>query len=224
MDPGGSGGGFGGGTGGGQVGGGDGGDPTGAFPNWKGEYFKTIDLTGAPALVRDDRYINFNWGENRVIDGMPKDYWSARWTRSGYYPQGTYRFTVDSDDGSRIFVNNRLIMDNWDSPSLTPVSVDYYHPGGQANIRVDYYDRLVNARMIMNVAQISSGGSGSGGSGGGFGGGSSSGRLRWIRRRVWRRYKPDHPAVPRRTLPDRPQCRGHLFVQPECAPCADNRQ
>lgn len=51
------------------------------FPNWRAEYFNTPNLTGAPVLVRDDRYVNNNWGTASPGPGVNSDFWSVRWTR-----------------------------------------------------------------------------------------------------------------------------------------------
>jgi hypothetical protein len=39
------------------------------YPNWKGEYFANGGLAGAPVVVRDDRYLDFNWGSARPTCG-----------------------------------------------------------------------------------------------------------------------------------------------------------
>ena len=158
------------------VGGGNGGDPAGAYPNWKGEYFDNQTLSGAPVMVRDDRFIDFNWGESSPALGLiPSDSFSVRWTRTSNYPAGQYRLKLTSDDGSRMFINGNMVIDNWTTPTLQPVTVDYWHSGGPATIRVDYYERRVTASVRLDLIQVPGGSGVSGGSGGGFGGGTTSG-------------------------------------------------
>lgn len=176
-------GGTGGGAGGG-VGGGNGGDPSGSYPNWKGEYFTNQTLSGAPAVVRDDRYLDFDWGQGSPVPGViPADYFSARWTKTASYPAGQYRLVLTSDDGARVYINGVVVLDNWTNPSYQPVPKDYWFAGGPATIRVDYYERARSARLRLDIIQVPGGSGvlppsgypGSGGSGGGVGGGTSGG-------------------------------------------------
>lgn len=141
-----------GGTGG--SGGGSGGG--GAFyPNWKGEYFNNMTLAGVPVLVRDDRYLNFDWGFGSPAPGVVnEDYFSVRWTRTLTANPGQYRIWITSDDGSRLWINNQLLIDNWGVQAPTTKAVDYFHPGGTAQIRVEYFENLERASIYTGVALI----------------------------------------------------------------------
>jgi hypothetical protein len=151
---GGSGGGFGGGSGGsGGSGGGFGGG--GYFPNWRGEYFNNTTLSGAPVLVRDDRYLQFDWGFGSPQPGVVNDdFFSARWTRTLTANPGQYRIWLTSDDGSRLYINNQLLIDNWGVQAPTTRAVDYFHPGGSVQIRVEYFENLERATITTGVALV----------------------------------------------------------------------
>jgi beta-glucosidase len=81
-----------------------------------GEYFNDPDLKGSPAISRIDREIRFWWEKGSPDPKIRRDYFSARWT--GYlvaeYP-GDYEIGVSSDDRSRLFIDDSLLVDNWDS-------------------------------------------------------------------------------------------------------------
>ncbi len=59
---------------------------------WRGEYFNNVNLSGRPALVRDDAAINFDWGLGSPAPGIQADNFSARWVRTVPLGGGTYRF------------------------------------------------------------------------------------------------------------------------------------
>ena len=142
---GGSSGGSGGGTGGGS----------GYYPNWKGEYFNNTTLTGAPSLVRDDEYLQFNWGYGSPQPGViNEDYFSVRWTRTLTANAGQYRIWITSDDGSRLYINNQLYIDNWGVQAPTTKAVDYFHPGGSVQMRVEYFENQERASINTGVALI----------------------------------------------------------------------
>jgi hypothetical protein len=108
---------------------------------WRGEYFANLNLSGAPALVRNDAAINFAWDFGAPAAGLPADNFSARWTRDLTFSQGTYRFHVLVDDGARLWVDDRLIIDEWRDGSAREVTVDFGVNDGVHRLRLEYYDR-----------------------------------------------------------------------------------
>jgi len=49
---------------------------------WTGLYFNNPNLSGSPALVRQDSEINFDWGTGSPDPSIPTDNFSVRWSRS----------------------------------------------------------------------------------------------------------------------------------------------
>jgi hypothetical protein len=118
--------------------------------NWRGEYYPNENLQGAPALVRDDAQIQFNWGDSSPIpDLLNADAFSARWTRTLNLPAGVYRFTMIVDDGARLWINDRLVLDGWQLQGPTPYQADLTLDGN-TNIRMEYFEHGGTA-----VAQLS---------------------------------------------------------------------
>lgn len=109
--------------------------------DWRGEYYSNISLSGAPALVRNDVVVSFNWGNGAPGPNLPADNFSARWTRSLNFPGGLYRFTVQADDGVRLWVDNGLIIDQWHDSSPTTYVADLKLASGPHNLRLEYYER-----------------------------------------------------------------------------------
>ena len=115
-----------------------------------GEYFDNIDLTGR-FLFRTDATIDFDWGTGPPATGMGNNTFSVRWTGQvePLYNE-LYTFRTLSDDGIRLWVDDTLIINQWNDHSAT------YHTGSivlQAgllyNIRVEFYENVGNA-----VAQL----------------------------------------------------------------------
>ena len=119
-------------------------------PNaWHGSYFNNVHLAGSPIHVWDHEAIDFNWGYRSPGGLLGSDNFSVRWTR--YLSlNGRYRFTVTSDDGVRLWVNNQLIIDNWfdhavqtftvdvDVTGTVPVKLEYFEAGGQAEVHLSW--------------------------------------------------------------------------------------
>lgn len=94
--------------------------PQGA-PGLQGEYYANGNLEGAPALVRTDPQLAFEWAGGSPDAKLPSDRFSARWTGTlGPIPRtGEYTIVVRCDDGVRLWLDGKLLLDKWgpiDSP------------------------------------------------------------------------------------------------------------
>lgn len=122
---------------------------------WQGEYFNNVSLSGNPDLIRDDSAINFDWGSSSPApDIIQPDTFSARWTRSLDFAAGQYRFTVTSDDGVRLWVGNRLLIDQWHNQAPTTYQREIALSGGQTSLRVDYYEDGGNAEIRLTWLRV----------------------------------------------------------------------
>ena len=119
----------------------------GAFADWEGRYYDNAELRGGPALVRDDAYINFDWGEGAPASWMPDDNFSAIWRRSVTFSPGYYRFNVRSDDGVRVWLDDGLVMDYWHPMDYEYRTVDGIYLEGTHQLQVAYFERAGLARI-----------------------------------------------------------------------------
>ncbi|MEK3702201.1 glycosyl hydrolase [Paenibacillus sp. FSL R10-2199] len=117
----------------------------------KGQYFGNTELSGKPLLTRNDNRIDFNWHGDSPAPGIGKDSFSVRWTGKikPVYSE-KYTFTASSDDGIRVWIGGKLIIDSWKKQSgvsregsitLTAataydIKVEYYENHGDASVRL----------------------------------------------------------------------------------------
>jgi hypothetical protein len=120
---------------------------------WQGEYFNNLDLSGLPAMVRNDGDgpINFDWGLKSpdASCGIGEDGFSVRWTRNAAFGNGVYRFTVSADDGLRVFIDGQKRLEQWRDQIVTTYSFDVTMTAGNHEIVFEYYERTGSA-----VAQL----------------------------------------------------------------------
>jgi beta-glucosidase len=121
----------------------------------KGEYFSNEDLKGAPALVRTDRRVHFDWGEGSFAPGQPVDHFSVRWT--GYFvpsQSGDYQFFTSADDGVRLYIDDERAIDDWQPHSQTLDSSSKHLEAGRAyRIRLEYFEAVGSAIVGFGVTR-----------------------------------------------------------------------
>lgn len=125
--------------------------------NWKGEYFNNRTLSGTPVLVRDDVRIDFDWGVGSPSNVVFSDQFSVRWTRNLSLQPARYRFTAIVDDGVRLWVNNRLIIDQWHDAGTVTYSGEIDLAGGSIPVRMEYYENSGGAVARLAWSTISGG-------------------------------------------------------------------
>ena len=113
----------------------------------KGEYFNNMNLQGKPVVTRIDETIDFNWGEGSPHPKIQKDHFSARWTGTLLPPKsGKYRIGTTTDDGSRLFLDNERIIDDWNDHGAKTNFKELDLIAGHAyDIRMEYYENLYQA-------------------------------------------------------------------------------
>lgn len=121
-----------------------------AYPDWKGEYWSNRSLSGLPVLVRNDVTLDFDWGTGSPAAQIPADGFSARWSRTAEFAVGTYRFHVVVDDGARLWIDNKLVLDRWQDGAVREFTVDVPLAAGAHALRLEVYENVGQARARLH--------------------------------------------------------------------------
>ncbi|GEA86868.1 PQQ-dependent sugar dehydrogenase [Cellulomonas cellasea] len=115
-----------------------------------GTYFDNADLTGA-TVTRVDPGVDFRWLAAAPVAGIGADTFSVRWTGSVVprYTQ-TYTFATTSDDGVRLWVDGRLIIDQWNrhAPRIDTGTIALT-AGRAVPIRLEFFDDRLDATIQL---------------------------------------------------------------------------
>ena len=106
-----------------------------------GEY-RSGENFGPLILTRTDATIDFEWGEGSPDPQVPTDHFSVRWT-GWIMPEysGLYTFFTRSDDGSMLYIDGQLVVNNWGHHAPKEVSGTFNLIAGQPlPIRIDYFE------------------------------------------------------------------------------------
>lgn len=108
----------------------------------KGEYYNNMDLSGTPALVRIDKELNFDWQQGSPDPKIHSDHFSARWTGRIVPPaSATYRFSITTDDGVRVYMDGKRIVDSWSDRAPTSDFFTVTMEAGRGyDLRIEYYE------------------------------------------------------------------------------------
>ena len=113
---------------------------------WFAEFWPNAEQEGEPVLRHSTGVLNYDWGTGSPAN-VGDDYFSARWTTYAEFAPGTYRFTTVSDDGVRVWLDGRYIIDQWEDQEATTNQAVVSLQGGLYPLAVDYYEAQGDARI-----------------------------------------------------------------------------
>jgi len=108
---------------------------------WYGEFFDNEALVGAPVATHHTPYIGFEWLGDRPLPGVPHDHFSVRWTKRVDLETDHYQFCAMSDDGVRIWVDGRLVLDEWHPNNKVAYCGTTYVHAGPHDVKVEYFEQ-----------------------------------------------------------------------------------
>ncbi len=121
---------------------------------FRARYYNRERLSGTPTVIRCEPAILHDWGKGRPVRGVSSDHFAARWRGRYRFTKGTYRFEASADDGLRLLVDGKLIMDRWKGGAYSPVKVDVPLAAGVHRVRVDYFEYDSGARVSVGWRRL----------------------------------------------------------------------
>ncbi len=135
-------------------------------PGLKAEYFQGIELAGAPALVRIEKQRDFEF-TIPIAPGLGPVNLSARWT-GVLRPDktATYEIGAAGDDGYRVWIDGKLVAEDWSSHEFTTklsklnlekghnysIKMEYFQLEGQAAARLVWMPATTTNENLLNEA------------------------------------------------------------------------
>jgi len=103
--------------------------------------FPTVAAEKKPSLRRVDKEINFEATEGKFAGTDYEDQIFVRWTGVLRVPaDGKYTFFTESDDGSRVFIESKLVVDNGGLHAMEEKSGEIELKAGDHDLRVEYFE------------------------------------------------------------------------------------
>lgn len=121
------------------------------YQGLNGDYFNNKELQGQPTLKRVDKEINFLWGGGSPAKEIGEDNFSVRWTGYVKAPvSGVFTLSTSSDDGIRLYIDDKLLINDWSDHSLNSVSAEVELTEGKVyKIKVEFYENGGDAIAML---------------------------------------------------------------------------
>jgi surface antigen/pimeloyl-ACP methyl ester carboxylesterase/uncharacterized protein with LGFP repeats len=125
--------------------------------NWHAQYWNNKNLTGSPQWSKYEEMsdLRFHAGGGAPVGtrGIKEDEFGARWITTSYFDGGIYNFINQADDGVRVYVDGKLIIDKWkDSPFEERRAFAAIEPGYH-QVMVEYHENKGSAANLLRWEQ-----------------------------------------------------------------------
>ncbi|UYZ62450.1 PA14 domain-containing protein [Hymenobacter weizhouensis] len=102
-------------------------------------------------LTRTDPAIDFNWDFDAPGPGLPPESFSVRWTGWLLAPEtGTYTFHLTVDDGMRVWIGGRQVLNEWRyQPTMSASAPMRLTAGRYYSVRVEYFQGSRHTRAFL---------------------------------------------------------------------------
>lgn len=117
----------------------------------KGDYFDNITLTGTPKVERIDKKVSFGWTLFSPHEDLPYDWFSVRWTgKIKATKTGTFNVGIEGNDGYRMYLDGKLLIDNWQKQSYNTILKEFpFEKGKEYDVKIEFYESAGNAKFKL---------------------------------------------------------------------------
>lgn len=105
------------------------------------EDFPTVDAERKPTLRRLDKQVNYESTAEAFAGTTLTDHFYARWTGFLRVPRdGKYTLFTESDDGSRLWIDDKQVVDNGGLHAMEEKSGEIELKAGDLAIKIDVFE------------------------------------------------------------------------------------
>ncbi len=115
-------------------------------------YYNNTTLTGDPVYFSREKQIDHDWGatspklSSSKQEIVNKDNFSVRWEGSFTFPlDADYGFIAIADDGVRVYVDNQLVIDQWNGSGKKVYTTSRTFSKGSHQVKVEYVEKTGSA-------------------------------------------------------------------------------
>ncbi|CAH0243045.1 Xylan 1,4-beta-xylosidase [Pedobacter sp. Bi27] len=116
-----------------------------------GNYYKGLQFSGKPVKEVNDKAVNFSWTLYPPDEQLQLDDYSVRWAGKIKVPQNVdVNIGLEGNDGYRLYLDNQLLIDNWDKKSFNTKTVPFhFEKNKEYAIKVEFYEPKGNGKIKL---------------------------------------------------------------------------
>ena len=116
----------------------------------KAEYYDGTDFDRLVATRTDDK-IDMYWNDTPPVKGIDPHKCSIRWTGRLRPPEtGTYTFSARVDDGIRVWVGGKIVIDDWGLNDVGVFKGEVKMEAGKFyDLKVEYFNALIEGEITL---------------------------------------------------------------------------
>jgi hypothetical protein len=103
-------------------------------------YHNSRDLTGTPVLMRCEEYPLANFWPGSPATAVNADNFSVQWAGTFTFPGGDTTFSAKTDDGMRVWIDGKPVIDVWKPQPPTNYSATRPVSAGVHSVRVEHFE------------------------------------------------------------------------------------
>ncbi|MDD2759584.1 MAG: PA14 domain-containing protein [Methylomonas sp.] len=120
------------------------------------DFYRGTNLEGKPLTTLKTPFIKYNWKNRSPVRRIPYDNFSARWRGQFDFKDGQYAFNAAADDGLRILLDGKPILDVWQGASAQAHKAEVSLDAGRHLVEVEYFEAKGNASIQVDWLHQSS--------------------------------------------------------------------
>ena len=130
--------------------------PTGGLLRDLGSHLVDQMLWLLGPVTSVDAQLDFDWSEDAPAPGLPVNEFSVRWTGFLVAPEsGDYEVVLTTDDGSRLWLNDRLVADDWtEHAPRSQKAVVRLTNGQRLPLKIEYFERSGGAVAKLGLRRL----------------------------------------------------------------------
>jgi glyoxylase-like metal-dependent hydrolase (beta-lactamase superfamily II) len=124
---------------------------------WYAEYWGNQTLWWDPIVKVNggDGPLDQRWFGEAPAVGLPADHFSSRFRRTVSFDAGRWRFDLFADDGVRLWIDDLLVVDEWqDQVAVFTPTVSL--AAGDHDLKIEHYENLGHAKIGLDWKHVSS--------------------------------------------------------------------
>jgi beta-glucosidase len=124
-------------------------------PGLRAEYFANEKLEGKPVLTRIETEVDMEWSNESPGPGVPPDHFSARLTGRLTPPKpGRYRFSAFVNNGARLSIDGKLLVDAWENRDPLTSSAETELSAGPHDVVIEHHEGKGTATLRFDWALV----------------------------------------------------------------------